>query len=258
MGSTTANEPPSSRASTSTSRSSLRHSDGGLLDQAVALALAAQHVERAEVVEVEHRDRDGVIVAAGAGQLARELVLEHAPGRDAGELVGERERLHARAQAGVLDRDRGLGGQQPQHARRRRPAPTSIGQLPDHDQHAGDLAVAQHRLEQRRARRRGVDERLGERGVRARVGDEVALARRERAARSSRPAAGSSPAPSRRRSSRSRRTRGRRARAGRRPARPPSRTPRGRRRGGRPRRRRARARRARPRPSRGRGRAASR
>ena len=123
---------------------------GGLLDQPVALALALQHVERAEVVEVEDRDRDRVLAAPGARELARQLLVEDAPGRDAGELVGQRERLHSRAQAGVVDGDGGLGGEQAQHTRR----PLRHGldrQLPDHDQHAGDLAVAQHRLEQRRA-----------------------------------------------------------------------------------------------------------
>ena len=68
----------------------------GLLDQAVALALAAQHVERAQVVEVEHRDPHGDLAAARAAELARQLLLEHAPRHHAGQLVGERQRLHAR------------------------------------------------------------------------------------------------------------------------------------------------------------------
>ena len=58
----------------------------------------------------------------------------------------------------------------------------SSGGVQIDDQHAGDAAVAQHGLEQRRARAGGADQRSGERGVAAGVGDEVALARRERAA----------------------------------------------------------------------------
>jgi hypothetical protein len=81
----------------------------------------------------------------------------------------------------VLDRHRRLRGEQPQHAGR------SVGQrlqrdLPDHDQHAGDLAVAQHRLKDGRASARGLHQRRGERRVGARVGDEVGVLGRERAA----------------------------------------------------------------------------
>ena len=70
----------------------------------------------------------------------------------------------ALAQRRVLDRHRGLRGEQPQHAAGR------VGQrlerdAPDHDQHAGDHAVAQHRLEHRRAGVGGLHERRGERRV---------------------------------------------------------------------------------------------
>src|SRR6185369_12624921 len=88
----------------------------GLLDQAVALALPAQQVEGGEVVEVEDRRGHGMVAAARAGDLARQLLLEHAAAGDAGERIGEAERLHAGAQARVLDRDGGLGGEQPEHA----------------------------------------------------------------------------------------------------------------------------------------------
>ena len=54
--------------------------------------------------------------------------------------------------------------------------------LPDHDQHAGDLAVAQHGLEDGRARARGLDQRRRQRRVVAGVGDEVRLLGGERAA----------------------------------------------------------------------------
>ena len=165
----------------STSRSSPRQRDAGLLDQAVALALAAQHVERAHVVDVDHREHERAVAAAGARQLARQLLVPHAAGRQAGQRVAERERAHARAQPGVLDRHRRLRGEQPQHAGR------GVGQrlerhLPDHDQHAGDLAVAQHRLEHGRAGAGRLHQRRGERRVRARVGDEVGVLGRERAA----------------------------------------------------------------------------
>ena len=126
---------------------------GGLLDQAVALLLAAQHVEGAQVVEVDHGDGQRRLAAAGAGDLARQLVVPRAAGRQAGQRVRERERADARAQLLALDRDRGLGGQHAEHLRDR------VGHgvdrvAPDQDQHAGDLVAAQHGLEQRRARAR--------------------------------------------------------------------------------------------------------
>ncbi len=123
---------------------------GGLLDQAVALLLAAQHVERAQVVEVDHRDRHRRLRAAGARELARQLVVPRAARAEAGQRIGQRERADARAQLLALDRHRGLGGQQREHVGDR------VGDrvdrvAPDQDQHAGDLLAAQHRLEQRRA-----------------------------------------------------------------------------------------------------------
>ena len=176
-----ANSTPSMRATESTSRSSLRQRRRGLLDQAVALALAAQHVERAHVVEVEPGDRQRRVRATGARDLARQLLLEHPPRDQAGQLIGQRQRLDARPQARVLDRDRGLRRDQPQHAR------GGLGQrvqrpLPDHDQDAADLAVAQDRLEDGGPGRRRLDQRRGQRRMVARVGDEVRLLGGERLA----------------------------------------------------------------------------
>ena len=73
-----------------------------LLEQAVALALAAQHVERAEPVEVDHGHAHRHLAAAGAGQLARELGVEHAGGREAREGIGQRQLAEAVALAEAL------------------------------------------------------------------------------------------------------------------------------------------------------------
>ena len=161
----------------STSRSSARQRAAASLTRRSPSLLAAQHVEGAQVVEVEHGDGQRRLAAAGAGDLARQLLVPRAACRQAGQRVGQRERADARAQLRVLDRDRGLGGEHAEHAGRRRRARRRPAWLPDHDQHAGDLAVAQHRLEQRRARAGRLDQRRGERRVGAGVGDEVGLAR---------------------------------------------------------------------------------
>ena len=128
-----------------------------------------------------HGDGQRRLAAAGAGDLARQLVVPGAPGRQAGQRVRERERADARAQLLALDRDRGLRGQHAEHLGDR------VGHgvdrvAPDQDQHAGDLVAAQHGLEQRRARPGRLHQRRRERRVGAGVGHEVGLARGEGAA----------------------------------------------------------------------------
>ena len=81
----------------------------------------------------------------------------------------------------MLDRDRGLRRHQLEH-----PA-GSLGHLlqrplPDDDQHAADVAVAQHRLEHGATSRSRFDQRSRQSGMVARVGDEVRLLRGERLA----------------------------------------------------------------------------
>ncbi len=110
------------------------------------------------------------------------LLVEHPARREPRQRVGERQPGEPRAQRRVLDRHGGLRGEQSEHAARR-VRQRLERHAPDHDQHAGHVAVAQHGLEHGRARLRGVHQRRRERGVRARVGDEVGLLGGERAAR---------------------------------------------------------------------------
>ena len=176
---------PSSRASRSTSRSRGAPARRGLLDQPVALALSAHDVERAHVVDVDHRHRQRRVAAPRARQLARQLLVPGAACGQAGQRVGEGERAHPAAQRRVRDRHRRLRGEQPQHAGRR------VGQRlerrpPDDDQHAGHVAVAQHRLEHGRARTGRLHQQIRQRRVAARVGHEVGLLRGERTPRAGR------------------------------------------------------------------------
>src|SRR3954470_10906678 len=57
----------------------------GLLEQPLALALALGQAERLERVDLEHGDRERGLVAAGARQLARQLLLPHATGGETGQ-----------------------------------------------------------------------------------------------------------------------------------------------------------------------------
>ena len=142
---------------------------GGLLDQPVALALAAQHVERAEVVEVEHRDRDRRARRGGRGR-ARAAAPPRTRAASRRRSARRSARASPCARAGRRARSRRRPARRAAAASPHAPSGTAVDrQLPDHDQHAADLAVAQHRLEQRRARAGRVDQRLRERRVRARV-----------------------------------------------------------------------------------------
>ena len=193
----TANSTPSSRASMSTSRSSPRQRDAGLLDQAVALALAAQHVERAHVIEVDHRERPAALSLRRARASSRGSSSSNTRRVTRPVSVSrQRQRAASRARSPACSiATAACAATQPQHAGRRLRQRLQR-HLPDHDQHAGDLAVAQHRLEDRRAGARRLHQRRRQRRVVARVGDEVGLLGGERAAaaRRRRRAAGSSPA----------------------------------------------------------------
>ena len=174
------NSAPSRRASVSTSRSCARH------DEAVSLTRRSPSCSPRSMLNALRWSRSitatvsGRLAAARAGQLARQLVVPRAAGRQARQRVRQRERADARAQLLALARDRGLRGQHAEHLR------DGVGDgvdrmAPDQDHHADDLVAAQHRLEQRRARARRLHERRRERRVAAGVGDEVGLARGERA-----------------------------------------------------------------------------
>ena len=147
----TPNSAPSSRAIMSTSRSCARHADEDSLTRRSPSCSLRSMLNALRWSRSMHRDRDRRLRAAGAGELARQLVVPRAAGAEAGQRIRQRERADARAQLLALDRHRGLGGQQREHVG------DGVGDrldgvAPDQDQHAGDLVAAQHRLEQRRAR----------------------------------------------------------------------------------------------------------
>ena len=75
-------------------------------------------VEGLEAVEVEHRDRERRSLAARAGQLARQLLVERPPVRQAGELVGADHALEAVDVGRPADRELRLSGEQLQHRAR--------------------------------------------------------------------------------------------------------------------------------------------
>ena len=87
-----------------------------LLQEPVAGLVTALVVVVLEEVEVEHRDAERLVVAAGARQLARELLLPGAAVEEPGQVVRARDLLEASEQVGALERHRGLGGE---HAHRR-------------------------------------------------------------------------------------------------------------------------------------------
>ena len=129
-------------------------------------------VEGLEAVEVEHRQAQAAAVAAGAGELALEVLVPDAPVREPGQRVGARRRLQLGDEVGAVDRDRGLGGEQAQQllvalgepgARRRSSPPSSTPtvrpswitgtQAPDCG--VGRARASGTRSRVRRARRRG-------------------------------------------------------------------------------------------------------
>ena len=161
----------------STSRS-CRPQRRGLLEQPVALALALRSMLNAPRWS---RSSTATTAASPTGGRARSRAAarpRQRAGRQPGQRVAQRERSHAPAQARVLDRDRGLGGEQRSRRRSRRAAPPRGSRQTRIITPA--TALAHDRLEQRRARAGRVHQRLGERRVLAGVGDEVALQRRER------------------------------------------------------------------------------
>ena len=87
---------------------------GGRGQQLVAGLVAVVVVEGLEAVEVEHRQAQVPAVAARPRDLALEVLVPHAPVRQAGQRVGARGGLQLGEQVGALDRDRRLGGEQPQ------------------------------------------------------------------------------------------------------------------------------------------------
>ena len=68
-------------------------------------------VDRLEAVEVGERERDRAAEALGPHQLAGQRLLAVAPVGEAGEHVHERLPRDDPVQAGVLERDRGVGDQ---------------------------------------------------------------------------------------------------------------------------------------------------
>ena len=87
---------------------------GGRGEQLVAGLVAVVVVEGLEAVEVEHRQAQLPAVAARPRDLALEVLVPHAAVRQPGQRVGARGGLQPGEQVGAVDRDRGLGGEQPQ------------------------------------------------------------------------------------------------------------------------------------------------
>ena len=79
---------------------------GDVLEHLVALAVPADVVHALEVVDVEHHQRDRVVRAAGALELGAQALVEVPVVVEAGERVGVREVLEARADLGVVERER--------------------------------------------------------------------------------------------------------------------------------------------------------
>ena len=77
---------------------------GGLGQHRVAGEMADPVVDRLEVVEVEHDEREGAAVAVGAGDLARERLVEVAAVVQPGESVEIRELARLAEAARVVDR----------------------------------------------------------------------------------------------------------------------------------------------------------
>ena len=82
-------------------------------DDRVPGRMAVHVVDRLEVVEVGEDERRRSAHALGADELGLELVLAVAPVGEPGEAVDERLPLDDAVQAGVLERDGGLGGERP-------------------------------------------------------------------------------------------------------------------------------------------------
>src|SRR5581483_4018167 len=82
-----------------------------LAQHAVALGVATRIVHLLEAVEVEERDAHPSAVAAAALQLAGQALVELAVVAQPGERVARGELLLSLVEAGVAERDRGLGGE---------------------------------------------------------------------------------------------------------------------------------------------------
>ena len=88
-------------------RPSSRSTSARSLEHLVALAVPADVVDALEVVDVEHQQRDRVVRTAGAVELGAQALVEVAVVVEAGQRVGVREMLEARADLRVVERERG-------------------------------------------------------------------------------------------------------------------------------------------------------
>ena len=101
--------------------------------------MAVGVVDGLEVVDVEHDQADRVVVAADLLDLGVEELLEAAVIRQTGQLVGDRLAAHLEMELDVLERERRLRSQRPQHLEvvvRERPTASS-----DRDHAVGALAA---------------------------------------------------------------------------------------------------------------------
>ena len=76
-------------------------------EQLVADAVPVDVVHLLEVVQVDHHERDGVVLDRRPHELLAETVVEGAVVVEAGQCVGRGLMLEARAHVGVVDRERG-------------------------------------------------------------------------------------------------------------------------------------------------------
>ena len=103
----TANSSPPTRHTTSLWRTEATKHLCDLLEQLIADTVAVDVVHLLEVVQVEHHDGNGVVRSRCGQERLSQAVVERAVVVEAGECVRLGLVLEARADVGVVDRERG-------------------------------------------------------------------------------------------------------------------------------------------------------
>src|SRR4051794_1526438 len=121
------------------------------------------------MVEIEHRQRQRKALAAGARELAGELLLERAPVWEPGELVGEDHPAQANELVGSAEGELGFGGENPED--RGDPRRDVLDLLaPSDGEHRRSRLGATHRMPSGRKGAGAVEELAVAAGRRARPG----------------------------------------------------------------------------------------
>ena len=102
-----ANSSPPTRHTTSVERTDDAEDVRDLEQDLVSDAVAVHVVDLLEVVEVEHHERDRVVLGRRAHDLLAEAIVEGAVVVEAGQRVGRGLVLQSRADVRVVDRERG-------------------------------------------------------------------------------------------------------------------------------------------------------